>query len=556
VTRTLQNTGLLLGVLKLRRRLQPVRTMALFYSRLPPTLQRIFNLRARNRVLTAIGLGDFSVARRLMAERTWPTDDLSIFDGALALALGHLRMAASDKASRGGLLNKISAAAKEERDFLLDVAANPKDQVLAGVSVQRPAKNSVRDGCVLHVLGTSLPFDAAGYNMRTQQLLSAIAHEGVKTAAATRLLYPVDRMAVKARDRDQVGAVEYLRLLPKRVPRTRDDFQKAWGQELANVAQSKGARLLHATTDFPNGVAALSAAQLLDLPVVYEVRGFLEESAQVRIEQSEPPDSKPDINGANERYELTRAAETSVMQEVNAVTTLSLSMKDEIRARGIPEAKIHVMPNAVPAEWLDIKTDHEGVRSSLGLAPDEFLVGLFTTFSAHEGVPTLLNAMVNLKNLKVRVKCLLIGDGPTLESAKSLTEKYGLSNDVIFLGRLPQLELPRYYQALDLFVLPRVDARVTQLVTPLKPLEAMALGTPVVGSSVGGIKEIVEHAVTGELFKPEDAVDCAQVIQSLLYDSARRERLAEAAREWVAANRTWTGIAKRYVKLYQELGAI
>jgi len=196
------------------------------------------------------------------------------------------------------------------------------------------------------------------------------------------------------------------------------------------------------------------------------------------------------------------------------------------------------------------------VRSSLGLAPDEFLVGLFTTFSAHEGVPTLLDAMVHLKNLKVRVKCLLIGDGPTLESAKSLTERHGLSNDVIFLGRLPQLELPRYYQALDLFVLPRVDARVTQLVTPLKPLEAMALGTPVVGSSVGGIKEIVEHAVTGELFKPEDAVDCAEVIQSLLYDSARRERLAEAAREWVAANRTWTGIAKRYVKLYQELGAI
>ncbi|MBM3723723.1 MAG: glycosyltransferase, partial [Actinobacteria bacterium] len=286
------------------------------------------------------------------------------------------------------------------------------------------------------------------------------------------------------------------------------------------------------------------------------VRGFLEESAQVRIEQSESPDSRPDINGANERYELSRAAETSVMQEVNAVTTLSLSMKDEISARGIPEAKIHVMPNAVPAEWLDIKTDHESVRSSLGLAPDEFLVGLFTTFSAHEGVPTLLDAIVNLKNLKVRVKCLLIGDGPTLESAKSLTEKYGLSNDVIFLGRLPQLELPRYYQALDLFVLPRVNARVTQLVTPLKPLEAMALGTPVVGSSVGGIKEIVEHAVTGELFKPEDAVDCAEVIQSLLYDSARRERLAEAAREWVAANRTWTGIAKRYVKLYQELGAI
>lgn len=292
-------------------------------------------------------------------------------------------------------------------------------------------------------------------------------------------------------------------------------------------------------------MAALSAGNSLKIPVVYEVRGFLEESAQARLNQDH-----------TERYELTRGAETSVMREVNAITTLSQSMAEEIADRGVPKTKIHVMPNAVEANWLSISTDASKLRAELDVADSEFLLGLFTTFSAHEGVNTLLEAVQQLRNQGVPVKCVLVGDGPTFQDAKSWVREHDSSKYVKLVGRLPRQVLPAWYQALDVFVLPRIDARVTQLVTPLKPIEAMALGVPIVCSAVGGLKEIVQPGVTGELFTPDDPADCAAAVQSLLYDSTRRKRLSEAAREWVAANRTWSQVAQRYVKLYQELGAI
>lgn len=558
VTRTLQNFVLAFGSLRLRWQLQPLRTRALVDSYVPAGLRKILPTRPKQAVLDAIGLGDLANANELIDRGTWSLRDQQDFKLALAFTTGDLAQASAGGDSASALDQRIARAAKAEIDFLTQSAISPRG--VASIETKKakplPTREKKLTASILHVLGTSLPYTLAGYTLRTQSLLTALQAAGVTTAGVTRLLYPVDRARLNAPTAHQVEGVTYLRALPQKAPKNRSEFQQMWAKQIVEVAKATQARLLHPTTDFPNGVAALTAAADLDLPVVYEVRGFLEESAQSRYERSELVSQNSLTKGVGSRYQLSRAAETAVMKSADAITTLSEGMKAEITNRGVAPHKVHVMPNGVNASWLDIRTDSKKTRREIGVESGEFLVGLITTFSEHEGIPTLLAAVRQLRDDAVPIKCVLIGDGPTFLKTKSWVQSNRLSESIVMVGRLPQIELPRWYQALDLFVLPRINARVTELVTPLKPLEAMALGVTVAATSVGGMREIVEDGVTGALFSPDDPRDCAATVQSLLYDSARRNSLSEAAREWVAKNRTWTSIAQRYVKLYQELGAL
>ena len=285
VSRTLQNIGLLLGVIRLRRRLQPLRTRALLISHSPQILRWFLDVRPQDRVLTAIGLERFTQAQRLIDSRHWSSGKSHLFETALSLTSGELSKSAEVATGSGRLARRIAKAAIQERDFLTQIAANPRLQLTrVGHTVQRGLKFG--QACtVLHVLGTSLPFTTAGYNMRTQQLLSALLASGLNTAATTRLLYPVDRAVLNSPIINRVDSVEYMQLLHRRAPLERSAFQREWAERLTEVARANKTRLLHATTDFPNGVAALSAGNSLKIPVVYEVRGFLEESAQARLNQ-------------------------------------------------------------------------------------------------------------------------------------------------------------------------------------------------------------------------------------------------------------------------------
>jgi glycosyltransferase involved in cell wall biosynthesis len=359
------------------------------------------------------------------------------------------------------------------------------------------------------------------------------------------------RAVLRANQSDCVDSVTYLRELPTKAPTSRDLFHSGWAKALIDIAQKSKARVLQPTTDFPNGRAALAASAELKLPVVYEVRGFLEESAQARRYVNGVAISEKD-----EKYDLVRQAETNVMIDANAVTTLSETMKTEIAKRGVDARKIHVMPNGVPAELLTTRTDTSSLRARLGIKNRELVVGVVTTFAAHEGLSTLVSAIELLKSRNLPIKCVMVGSGPTWHATKRLVTERGLGDWVHLPGRVSPNEVAQWYQLLDLFVLPRVDSRVTQLVTPLKPLEAMALGVPVLGSDVAGVSEVVVNGVTGVLFEPENPAECALKIEELLYDSSTRDELADAGRAWVAQQRTWAMIAKRYVSLYQELGAI
>ena len=254
-------------------------------------------------------------------------------------------------------------------------------------------------------------------------------------------------------------------------------------------------------------------------------------------------------------YLLSREAETRCMAEADLVVTLGEVMRQEIVARGVDPAKVLVVPNAVSDEFLEPLPDAAALRAELGLRPGEQVAGVVSNLVGYEGIDTLLAAVAELRSRGVPVRPLIVGDGPERAALERQAGQLGLTGTAIFTGRVPMSQVRRYHALLDLFVVPRTSDRVCQLVTPLKPVEAMASGLTVVASDVGALREIIRPEVTGALATSGDPVSFADTMEPLLYSSDIRRKLGANAREWVARDRTWAHNAAIYRAAYERLGA-
>jgi glycosyltransferase involved in cell wall biosynthesis len=281
--------------------------------------------------------------------------------------------------------------------------------------------------------------------------------------------------------------------------------------------------------------------------VVYEVRGFWEDTWLSRY-----PGGRDKLAGS-EFYTLSRDLETRCMLAADLVVTLGEAMKNEVVQRGVPQDKVLIVPNAVSEEFLRPLPDAQGLRAHLGIAPDEHVVGVVSTLVPHEGIGTLLQATQLLRSRKLRVRALIVGDGP--ERPALQRQAANLGDAVIFTGRVPAAKVREFHALLDIFVVPRTSDRVCQLVTPLKPVEAMASGLCVVASEVEALGEIIKHEVTGTLTVPQDPVSLADCLEYLLYSPNIRSELGDNARQWAAMDRTWAHNAARYRDAYARLGA-
>jgi glycosyltransferase involved in cell wall biosynthesis len=213
------------------------------------------------------------------------------------------------------------------------------------------------------------------------------------------------------------------------------------------------------------------------------------------------------------------------------------------------------VPNAVSEEFLKPLPDAATLRDELDVAPDEYVVGVVSSLVLHEGIGTLLEAIAILRARRVPARALIVGDGPERAALQRQAADIGLAEAAVFTGRVPAAKVRQFHALLDIFVVPRTPDRVCQLVTPLKPVEAMASGLCVVTSQVKALTEIVKHEVTGALTIPQDPVSLADCLERLLYSPDIRRKLGDNAREWVARDRTWAHNAARYQDAYARLGA-
>jgi glycosyltransferase involved in cell wall biosynthesis len=402
---------------------------------------------------------------------------------------------------------------------------------------------------VLHLVNDALPAASAGYTIRTHEIVLAQRAAGLDPHVVTRCGFPVTQGALDGRRLVMLDGIPYYRLLPWRLPARAD---KAAGLALsmaARLTEQLQPSVLHAASNYANAMIALALGERYGLPVVYEVRGFWEDTWLSRY-----PDSEK--RARSEFYRRNRDLETRCMLAADLVVTLGEAMRDEIVARGIPAENVLIVPNAVSEEFLQPLPKADALRKELGIAPDEHVVGLVSSLVPHEGIGTLLRATGALKDRGLLMRALIVGDGPERAALQRQAADLGLGNAAIFTGRVPAAKVREFHALLDVFVVPRTPDRVCQLVTPLKPVEAMASGLCVVTSEVKALAEIIKPDVTGALTIPEDPVALADTLELLVCSPDVRRKLGDNAREWVARDRTWAHNAARYRDAYARLGAI
>ncbi len=314
-------------------------------------------------------------------------------------------------------------------------------------------------------------------------------------------------------------------------------------KRLLQLARELGPDVIHAHSPVLDAVPAIRVGRKLGIPVVYEIRAFWEDAAVDHGSTQE----------GSLRYRLTRALETWAVKKADAVTVICEGLRKDLIARGIESSKITVIPNAVDVEQFSVggKPDDE-LKMKLGLGGSRVL-GFIGSFYAYEGLDLLITALpVILKNMP-DVKVLLVGGGPQDRDLKQQVMALDLKDRVVFTGRVPHDEVNRYYDLVDVLVYPRHPMRLTELVTPLKPLEAMAQGRLMVASDVGGHKELIQDGKTGVLFHAGNSGDLASKVVSLLKDTQGWDGMKKNGRQFVETERNWVASVARYRGVYDGL---
>lgn len=393
---------------------------------------------------------------------------------------------------------------------------------------------------ILHILDHSLPLHS-GYTFRTLAILREQRARGWETFHITS-----GKQGGYSVPREEIDHWVFYRTPPASGPGVQLPLVRQMSvvtqlsRRLCDVVEEVRPDILHAHSPALNAVAAFRVAKRFNLPVVYEVRAFWEDAAV-------------DHGTSREwglRYRLTRALETYALKHAQAVTTICEGLATEILGRGVHPSKVTVIPNAVDVSRFSLsKPPDPKLAASLRLT-DKKVLGFVGSFYAYEGLNVLIRAMPEMLRQRPEIRVLLVGGGPEADKLRELTRTLQLTDSVVFAGRVPHEEVNRYYDLIDVLVYPRLPMRLTELVTPLKPLEAMAQGRLVVASDVGGHKELIRNGETGSLFTAGSEGALAEAVLKLLGDEPTQALMRTRGRDYVELERTWAKSVARYAAAY------
>jgi glycosyltransferase involved in cell wall biosynthesis len=210
-----------------------------------------------------------------------------------------------------------------------------------------------------------------------------------------------------------------------------------------------------------------------------------------------------------------------------------------------------VVENGVDAAHFQPGEHHSRLRTEHGLTGRP-LLAYAGTFQPYEGLFSLLDALPRIRR-QLPGAHLLIAGGPNGEAElRAGAKERGIAQHVTFTGRLPHERVSEVYEAADVMVYPRLLTRTTALTTPLKPLEAMSMGKPVLVSDVPALRELVTDGATGRAFAAGSAESLAERCVELLEDPAQARSLGNAAQRWVLAHRQWPQLVRRYPDIYEQ----
>ncbi|MFN3866700.1 MAG: glycosyltransferase family 4 protein [Demequina sp.] len=410
-------------------------------------------------------------------------------------------------------------------------------------------KASAADGAMAYLLHNSLPYTSGGYATRTHGLLASMARRGWRVDAITRPQYPADRPEGASLSKRELEAgsvidrVRYSRILEGSPEPNTEAHIDHFARCVAQRARREQWGVIHAASNHFVGLAAVEAAARVGVPSVYEVRGLWEITRKSREPHYE----------LTERYAMTARLEADACRHADHSFAITEGLRSLMIDRGVPEDHISLLPNGVDVNRFTPSPPNEELRKQLGLE-GKIVIGYVGSVLDYEGIELLVDAVRLLVDAGLPVALLIVGDGKAFDSVKRRVVEAGVGDHVVLPGRVPHAEAEAYYTLIDIAPFPRLPLTVTELVSPLKPFEAMAMGKPVVVSSVAALTEIVSDGVNGRVFVKGDVESLAATLTHLVEDEDERSRLGAAGREWVVANRSWDTLSARIVDTYQALG--
>ena len=328
-------------------------------------------------------------------------------------------------------------------------------------------------------------------------------------------------------------------------------------KRIIEVAGETPPDLIHAHTPYRVGIPALRASRRLGIPLVYEMRGVWEDTAVANGRWKE----------GNLAYSRFRRLETKVLRAADSVVCISQALKDEAISRGVDANRITLVPNAVNRSEIDrvesraelSAADAEELEStvaSLALNDSTTVVGYIGSLREMEGVDLTADAVAILADRGHDVRFLVVSGPANKDVLRDHCDELELGETAVIAGPVPHHCVPEYYRLIDAFVVSRPDFRVTRLVTPLKPYEAMLMSRPTILADLPALREIVTEGETGYLHPVGDASGLADVIEGIIRDREGSSTVGASAREWVLEERTWDTIVQRYTEVYSRALAV
>jgi len=402
---------------------------------------------------------------------------------------------------------------------------------------------------ILHILDHSLPLHS-GYTFRSQNIFRAQRNMGFDTIILTS---PKHEQSWKGEwaDKQEVNGFTYYRTgkvsangrLPA-VPEIR--LVRKLGQRLREVIKLEKPAVIHAHSPFLNAMAAAGIAGKLNIPLVYEIRAFWEDAAVDHGSYRE----------GSWKYQLVRFMETRICRRAEHVAVLCNGLKQDLIQRGIPESKLTPVFNGINLSDFKTTPPDQALIDQYGLE-GKTVIGFIGSFYRYEGLDLLLDAFARLSPRYPDLVLLLVGGGEMKPELKQQINQLNQSNQetnftdrILFPGRLPHERIPGVYAIVDILAYPRHPMRLTDLVTPLKPLEAMAMGKALVASDVGGHQELIQDGHTGRLFPAGSLDGFCEALESLIADAELRAQLARQGQKWVVAHHTWEKTTAVYRYIY------
>jgi len=380
---------------------------------------------------------------------------------------------------------------------------------------------------VLHVFDHTIPLHS-GYTFRSLAILEQQHRLGIETIHVSSS----KQLTQTYRDED-VDGLHFYRTFPTVLSKfpllNQWDVISTLIRRIEQVINERRPDVLHAHSPSLNGIAACIVGKKYNIPVVYEMRASWEDAAV----------SHGTCTEGSLRYKIGQWLEKYALKHATHITTICHGLSDHIQQWGIAEEKITIIKNAVDIE----KFSKQGAKDPSLLAQcsvaGKVVLGFLGSFYRYEGLHLLIAALPSMLKENLNIHLLLVGGGPEDSNLKRQVAELSLSKHVTFTGRVPHQDICQYYSLIDLFVYPRESIRLTEIVTPLKPLEAMAQHGLVVASDIGGHREMIEHQKTGVLFEADNVAAISDAIVELIAQPQRWDAIKRAGNQYVNQERTW-----------------